>query len=343
MKINKLALVALALGLTFTSCSNDDDTIIPAVPLGDYENGILISHEGNFQGGNGSVAFVSNDFETVETNIFNNVNSNLLGDTAQSIAFDGEHAYIVVNGSNKIEVVNRYTFESIATINTVVINPRYMAVSNGKGYVTAWGDFSDTTDDVLLVVNLETNTISNTIPTSYLPEEIIASNNTVYVTTGIFGFGDKVDVVNTVTDEIATSVTVGNSPNSIQFDANGDVWVLTSENLIEISASDNTITKTIAFDTALAPSKLNYDNNGSFYYKSSDGIYKLTETDDVLPTTAEFSSINFYDMAINNGMLYGVDAGDFTSEGSLKVYDLSTNTEIESLEIGIIPGEVYFN
>lgn len=342
MKINKLTLLALTLGLIFTSCTDDDDVNPTVAPLGDYENGILITHEGNFNQGNASVTYISNDFATIENNIFSAVNNVALGDTAQSMTFNGEFAYIIVNNSDKIEVVNRFTFESVATI-FGIDNPRYMAVSNGKGYVTAWGDFSDTTDDILAVIDLGTNTIVNTISTSYLPEEIVATGDKVFVTTGIFSFGNQIDIVNTVTDALVTSVTVGNSPDSIQIDSDGDVWVLTSENLVEINSVDNTISKTIIFDSSVAPSKLNYDGAGNFYYKSADGIFKLAESDTTLPVTAEFSGISFYDMTVNDGKLYGVDAGDFTSNGTLTVYDLSTNTEIQSETVNIIPGEVYFN
>ena len=37
------------------------------------------------------------------------------------------------------------------------------------------------------------------------------------------------------------------------------------------------------------------------------------------------------------------DAGDFASNGTLMVFDLSTNSELQSIEVGIIPGGIYFN
>ncbi|WAC03179.1 YncE family protein [Lacinutrix neustonica] len=342
MKLNNLALIALVIAVTFTSCSNDDDSTA-VVPLGAYENGILISHEGSFSGGVGTVSYVSNDFTTIEHDIFSNVNSRSLGTVAQSMAFNGDFAYIIINVSNQIEVVNRYTFESIATINTGVINPRYMTISNGKGYVTAWGDYSDTTDDALLVVDLGTNTILDTIATSYLPEEIIAVNNKVYVATGIYGNGNKVDVFNSATDELVDSITVGNSPNSLQLDSNNDLWVLSSENLIEINTNSNIINKTVTFDSSISsPSKLNFDS-GNLYLYAGGSVYKMDETATDFPTIPEFTDVSFYDMSVRNGLLYGLDAGDFSTNGTLKVFDLTTNTEMEVITVGVIPGEVYFN
>lgn len=343
MKLNKLAIMALAIGVTFTSCSNDDDATATVNSSRDYENGILISHEGNFNMGNASVSYISNDFATVENNVFSNVNNTPLGDTAQSIAFNGDFAYIILNVSNTIEVVNRYTFESIARINTSVINPRYMAVVNGKGYVSAWGDFSDTTDDAIMVVDLTTNTISSTISTNYLPEEIIAVGSKVFVATGIFGYGNDVDVINTITDQNEGSITVGNSPNSLQLDSNGDLWVLSSDNLIEINPNTNLVMQTIALNSSItSPSKLNFDN-GNFYLYNGGSVYKMNETASTLPINEEFNGVSFYDMSVKNGILYGVDAGNFASPGTLKIYDLTTNTQIQSITVDIIPGEVYFN
>ncbi|MBC3757689.1 YncE family protein [Hyunsoonleella sp. SJ7] len=341
MKLNKLLVLALSIGLFFTSCSTDDDTII--IPKGDYENGILISHEGNFGMGNASVSFVSFDLNTVENDVFNNVNNKLLGDTAQSIAFNGDLAYIVLNVSNKIEIVNRYTFESVSTIDSGLSNPRYMAISNGKGYVTNWGDFTPSDDDFLAVIDLTSNSIIDTINTSYLPEEIVAQGNKVYVATGIFGNGNKVDVINTETDEFEESITVGNSPNSLQLDDDGDLWVLSSENLIEIATSTNQISRTIALNAAItSPSKLNFDN-GALYLYSGGSVYKMEETASTLPSVAEIESVSFYDMRVKDGVLYALDAKDFVSDGSLTSYDLSTNTEVNSATVNIIPGGIYFN
>lgn len=342
MKIKNNLVLALSLVILSFSCSSDDDNH-QQEPQGNYENGILITHEGNFSGGFGTVSYVSNDLSTVENNIFSKVNGRTLGTVAQSMAFNGDLAYIVINVSNQIEVVNRYTFESVATIDTGLSNPRYMTISNGKGYVTNWGDFTPSDDDYVAVIDLALNKVTSTISTSYLPEEIVAKDDKVYVATGIFDKGDKVDVINSTTDELELSITVGNSPNSLQFDSNGNLWALSSENLIKIDRSTNTVLQTIDFgEEIVSPSNLNFDS-GNFYMYAGGSVYKMDESSTTFPTTPEFSNANFYGMNVRNGILYGVDAGDFSSSGSLKVYDLSSNTETESITLSLIPGGIYFN
>lgn len=342
MNITKHLAIALSLVVLSFSCSSDDDNNQPE-PLGDYVNGILISHEGNFSGGFGTVSYVSNDFLTVENNIFSKVNGRTLGTVAQSMAFNGDLAYIVVNVSNQIEVVNRYTFESVATIDSGLSNPRYMTISNGKGYVTNWGDFTPSDDDYIAVINLATNKVMSTISSSYLPEELVANDNKVYVATGIFGNGDKVDVINAATDKLEQSITVGNSPNSLQFDSKGNLWVLSSENLIKINTTSNTVLQTIDLGEDMSSaSDLSFDN-GDFYLYANGSVYKMNESSTSIPTTAEFSNASFYDMNVRNGILYGVDAGDFSSNGFLKIYDLSSKKETKSISLSLIPGGIYFN
>ncbi|MFD2727324.1 YncE family protein [Hyunsoonleella rubra] len=352
MKLNKLLILALSIGLFYTSCSNDEDTII--IPKGDYENGILISHEGNFGMGNASVSFVSYDLNAVENDVFNNVNSELLGDTAQSIAFNGDLAYIVLNVSNKIEIVNRYTFESVGTIKTGLNNPRFIAFLNGKGYVTNWGDGSNASDDYLAIIDLSTNTLNGTtISVEEGPEEIISNGSNIYVAhQGGWSQNNKVSVINGSSDTVSTTITVGDVPNSLQLDNSGNLWVLcggkpswtgdeTSGQLFKVNTGDNTTTS-IDFAATEHPNFLTIEN-GILYYYLGGSVYKMSTASTTLPSNAEITGLSFYNMTVHGGVLYAVDAKDFASEGALTSYDLSTNTEINSTTVNIIPGGIYFN
>ena len=48
-RFHKFLATTIAL-VFFASCSNDDDSALP-LPLGDYQNGVLILNEGNSSGG----------------------------------------------------------------------------------------------------------------------------------------------------------------------------------------------------------------------------------------------------------------------------------------------------
>jgi hypothetical protein len=74
-----------------------------------------------------------------------------LGDTGQDIGLYNDLAFVVLNYSNKIEVINRYTMVHVATIDSGLSNPRFIAF--WKGYVTNWGNGGSATDDYVAVVN----------------------------------------------------------------------------------------------------------------------------------------------------------------------------------------------
>ena len=351
MNITKHLALALSLVVLSFSCSNDDDNTQPE-PQGAYENGILVTNEGNFSGGFGTVSYVSNDFSTVENNIFSKVNGRTLGTVAQSMAFNGDLAYIVINVSNQIEVVNRYNFKSVATVDSGLNNPRYITFVSGKGYVTNWGDGSNPFDDYVAVINLETNTVSSTIPVEEGPEKIVSNETTIYVAhQGGYSQNNIVSVINPSSNAVA-KITVGDVPNSMVFDKQGTLYVLsggipawkeneTTGKLSIINTTTNTVSSTLDFEDGQHPSNLAYGE--SLYYYLNNEVYKLAVGGTTLPTTSEIQSVNFNNMTVHNGILYGVDAGDYVSNGTLKSFDLSSNVKKNSKTVGLIPGGIYFN
>ncbi|MBR9854184.1 MAG: YncE family protein [Algicola sp.] len=323
-----------------------------------YENGVLVLHEGNFGAGNASISFISNDLSIVENGIFSTANDvNNWGDTAQGMAFDGDLAYIILHNSQKIEVVNRYSMESVATIDgggsSDFLNPRYMAIAGGKGYVSNWGDGFSAEDDFVTVIDLATNTVETTIPVEEGPERILAYNNKVYVAhQGGYSQNNLVSVID-ASDNSVETIIVGDVPNSLQVDAGGNLFVLcggnpsyveneTAGSLVVVDTEDNTVLNTFEFGATEHPGYLSKDGDVLYYYLGGS-VYEIAVDATELPVTAEISGLSFYDMAVNNGRLYGVDAKDFVSNGSLEVYDLSDNSLLDSKEVSIIPGEIYFN
>ena len=354
MKKYRLRLGLLLIVALQWSCNNDDITITPETPLGAFENGILISNEGPFNNGTGTVSFVSEDLTTTEAAIFNAVNSEDLGNIVQSIGFVEDKAYVVANVSNTITVVDRNTFVRETTISEGLNNPRYFIAVNGTGYVSNWGDTADETDDYIAIVNLSTNTVEDTISVVFGPEELIASNGVLYVAhQGAFGQNNQVSVIETASNTVATTITVGDVPNSMQLDGNGDLWVLaggipsftgneTGGVLSKINTSTNEVETNINFGTTQHPNHLSIDGDELYYFEGGN-VFTLGISDTTLPETTILDNVSFYAMTVNNGRLYGTDALDFASNGTLLVYDINLATELTTLTVGLIPGGIYFN
>ncbi|MBV1923417.1 MAG: YncE family protein [Flavobacteriaceae bacterium] len=349
--LKKLTYLFIAV-LILASCSNDDDSGDPVLPLGDYENGILISNEGPFGTGTGTVSFISEDNSTNEGSIFQNVNESELGNIVQSIGFSSDNAYIVVNNSHKVHVVNRYTFELITTIDTGLINPRNFVAVENSGYVTNWGDPFDESDDFVAVIDLTTNTIVETISVDFGPEKLVTDRNNVYVAhQGGFSQNNKITIIDTSNNTVNSTVDVGDVPNSMVL-VDNDLWILcggnpsfatteTKGSLVKLDLNSNNLIQSFDFNTTDHPSSLTIDGS-NLLYNLNGSVFSVDANAPSIPTTSILDGF-FYTMTANGGKLYTTDAGDFASNGTLKVFDLSTNTEVESYTVGIIPGGIYFN
>lgn len=355
MKLNKLVLTLIAGSLFFVSC--DDNEQNNNTPKGAYDNGVIVLNQGGFGHGDAGVSFIANDF-TLENNVYAANNPGFtLGDTGQDIGLNDDYAYVVLNYSNKIEVVNRYTFKRVASIETELENPRYIAFQGGKAYVTNWGNGSDATDDYVAVINLATNTVTGKIPVTEGPERILEENGKLYVAhKGGYGYGNKISVINGGTNTVETTITVGDVPDSMEIE-NGKLYVLnsgksswsgseTAGSLSVINLSNNTVTSTLNFASATHPSNL-VENNGTLYYTIDANIYSMSVTATALPTTPLFSTTaqgvyGVYAFAVENNHIYVGDAGDYSSAGKVYVYSL-TGTKEHDYTVGVVPAGFYFN
>ncbi len=348
MRLHKLLLLMVVAILS--SCSNDDDVAAPVVPSGDYANGFFVLNEG----GIGEVTFASNDFNTVTQDIFAAVNGTEtdLGAYVQSMFFDGDRAFVISNGSNKITVVNRYTFEYIATISTGFTVPRYGVVSNGKAYVTNSNSFTSDTDDFISVIDLSNLTVTATIPVDDQAEKLVAFDGKLYVSGGFYGMGNKIIVVNTASNQISTKITVADAPNSLQI-GGGILHVLSSgfdapSTLTRINLNDNSILETVNFPSTMnGAQNLVFDDNQLFFNVNSK-IYKFpsnvaTITDAAIATVSSTSAYIGYGFAVHNNKIYiSEGADDFASDGKAFVYDFNGNL-VKSFATGLGPNGFYFN
>lgn len=356
MKINKLILTAIAGSLFFVSCSDDDSN--ENTPSGAYDNGMLITNQGNFGQSNATISFLSEGL-VLENNIFAAVNpTHILGDTAQDIGFKDDLAYIVMNGSNEIEIVNRYTFAHVATIGEGLDNPRYIAFSNNKAFVTNWGDGGVTSDDYVAVINLSSNTVTSEIPVAEGPERILEEDGKLYVShKGGYGYGNTITVINGSSNAIVTTIAVGDVPNTME-EEDGKLYVMcegkpswaptpeTPGSLVVINLSNNTVTSTLAFTGTSHPSNLVIEDDKIYFTEGSD-IYTMAKNATALPsaplfTTTEQGVYGVSAFAVEDNRIYVGDAGNFNSNGKVYVYSLTGGTP-QTFTVGITPGGFYFN
>ncbi|QYA26785.1 YncE family protein [Gramella sp. MT6] len=353
----KHLLLLFFIALLFNSCENDD--CCAPVPETDaqFQSGIFVLNEGNFGSANASVNFINEENEENSAQIFNNINGFDLGDTAQSMEMHDVLAIIVVNVSNKIEIVNRFTFESLGTINTNLMNPRFAEVIGDKLFVTNWGDGGNPDDDFVAVFNLVNFSFIETIPVAEGPENLISVNNALYVAhKGGFSFNNIVSVIDSESNVVVKEIEVGDVPNSMVVQGN-DLWVLasgkpsyadveTAGELSRIELATNEVVEFSEFpESSIHPENLQLSGN-SAYFTIGKSVYQY-DLGEELPESAEYSLDEvavLYGFEIHDNKIYVASPrADFTGDGDLYIYDLGDGSLLDQYSAGINPNGIYFN
>lgn len=353
MKLNKMFFAALLGSVLFVSCSDDDsDDASVNLPLGAYENGFFILNEGNASAG--TVSFVSDDYSIVKQDVFGAENDGEgLGGYLQSIFFNSDRAYIISSASNKITVVNRYTFKLIDVIESEgdFVNPRYAVVYNGKAYVTNFNTFASLTDDFITVINLATNEVEDTIEVGAIAEKIFVENNKLYVLNGSYGDGSSITVINPANGEVDDTIDLPQSPNSFEVE-DGKLYVLTGSSfsapapshLVRINLSSHTVENDITFPAAMIGAQNLCIEDDKIYFNIGGSVYDEAIATASVSETALFTSTAMfaYGFHVEDGRIYVTDSKDYVSDGQVFVYSL-TGTQLQAPASGLIPNGVYFN
>jgi hypothetical protein len=366
MKFNFLkkyvALAALAAVFTLQSCSDDPEPVKPG------EDGFFIVNEGTFNASNTSISFYDRSTNTVTNNVFAAVNGLPLGDQSQSMTVINGRGYVVVQGSQKIEVIDANTYASIATIAEGLSSPRYLiAVSSTKAYISDWGDGSNGT---IKVLDLTTNKITKTIEHVGMgTNKLLKVGSTVYAANAGSTLGDDdntVTMIDTNTDTITGDpLEVAENPNSLQVDKDANLWVATVGDVvylpdysdIDYDASTPGSLVKINANKSVAPLKLYVDDvtytgvshlsistdASRLYYIYKDAIYSMSTSATTLPTTPFKAADHYYGLAVDpfDGNIIACKAPNFSSAGSVEIID-ANGTVKGSFATGIAPNGVAF-
>lgn len=344
----------LAVGtLLLTACDPKED----ATPAGKYENGVLIVNEGQFGKGTGTVSYFNRSTKTVENDIFQTTNGRPLGSLVQSVSIHNDKAYVVVNNGNKIEVADAKDFTSVGVISGLA-QPRYfLGLTDQKAYVSQWG--ADGLTGSVVVVNLNTNTVTKTIATGRGAERMLRVNNNVYVTwEGGYGNDNRVTVLDANTDAVVANIVVGDNPNSIQLDASNKLWVScggirdymnptlnTFGSLVRINPASNAVELTIPIPSLIDyPEKLTLNKGRNVLFYAYGGKVYRQEINSSSLNANPFISRPVYGLGVDpaEDVLYIADAGDFISNGKVIRYNVNTGAPLDSVQVGIGPSDFMF-
>lgn len=349
---NHSKLVAvMAISLYFVSCGDDDEP----TPLGDFASGVFVINEGNFLDGDGSVSFYNRDTREVDQTIFQSVNDvEALGDVIQSGYSHNGLTYLIANNSNKVEVVNSFTFESQFTMSDVEL-PRYMTVSGGKGYLTEWVSFVD--PGKVSIFNLQTGAIEDEIEVGSLPEDIEIVGGKIYVTEAFSS--PNLYIIDMDNNNEISTLTPGNGTNQLVVDANNNIWVgcgggsnpdfspLNDGKLVRINTENDMPDISIELNTNYSGKIDLNSGRDQLYYYIGNNVFAQNTSSSASAENALFTvsdSFGFYGIGVDpaNDYILVSDANDFVQDGSVYVYS-SSGEEVSSFTVGRIPNGFLFN
>ena len=308
-----------------------------------YLSGVFVINEGNFGSDDGSISFIDPN-GIVRNNIFSENNAlRRLGDVVQSMYANGTSAFILVNNSNKIEVVDINQMTLLHTISEVSL-PRYM-ISDGKyGYISEWVSFSD--PGRISILNLDTYEIIDTINVGFGAEALTIRDSKLYVSNN---FENNLSMIDLRTHQIVKTISVGPSPAAMVIDKNGDLWVVCSGDynanngsLVRLDSNDDVIQE-ISLGMNVSGKLVTENDSSILYFYSGTKVYSYALGDEIYNTFIEnTSATSFYGIGMSpDGDMYIADSKGFQSRGSVYVYD-NAGQMIEEFEVGRGPNGFVF-
>ncbi len=351
---NKLSILTVLISVFFIlSCKEDSEDSLVAP----FTNGAFISCEGSFGNGNASISYYSISVDSVYKDIFCNANDRSVGDILQSITIIDGSAYLVVNNSSKVEVVDATSFQVQGVISGIS-SPRYLVASGNTAYVSCWGDNS------VKIVDLNTNEVTGSISASSGPDKMLIQNDKLYIAnSGGWGVDSIITVVDITTNEVVKSIDVKYAPVDLVVDQQGDIWALcfgkiiygpedpypileeTASKLFKIDTeTDLVVLEETLFETQ-HPMQLEIDNAGALYFGGGytfPGIYKVEIAGGVQAPVKIIEDYAYgFDINPSTNELFLTLSPSYTSAGILKRFTTDGN-EIGSYECGISPNASAF-
>jgi hypothetical protein len=187
--IKYLLLGCIILG--YSTCRKDaqpipeqDKPLLPPDPTA-VVKGFYLLNEGNMNMNKASLDYLDYTTGQYRRNIYNQTNPDVtkgLGDVGNDIGIYGSKVYVVVNVSNKVEILNAKTGKRISLIN--IDNCRYVTFHNGKAYVSAYlGKVGDPKAPNGAVNEIDTTTLQITrkVTVGRQPEEMAIVGEKLYV------------------------------------------------------------------------------------------------------------------------------------------------------------------
>ena len=245
-------IIAAVVAMALTSCREDDVIFIPEeVQVSNPEfsevGGFYLLNEGNM--GSNKCTLDYYDFSTgvYTRNIYGNANPNVpkeLGDVGNDLKVYGNRLYAVINCSNKVEVMDKYTAKRIGQVD--IPNCGYIAFHKGYAYVTSYAGpvvIDPEYDQIGYVAKVDTASLQVVAQclVGYQPDDIEIVEDKIYVANSggyrVPNYERTVSVIDIETFKVEETIDVDINLSRLVADKHGGLWIATRGDYYQVESS----------------------------------------------------------------------------------------------------------
>lgn len=373
-KLN-FAIALLIFSVAISSCRKDPqpvpeqrETLLPPDPTSVIK-GFYLVNEGNMGMNKASLDYLDYTEGIYRRNIYNQVNPEVvkgLGDVGNDIAVYGSKLYVVVNISNKVEVMDVNTGKRIKQID--IINCRYITFNKGKAYVSAYlGKVGDPAAPNGIVAQIDTASLTEEkrVEVGRQPEEMAIVGEKLYIANS-GGYTPKnyertVSVIDLNSFKVEKNIDVAINLHRLKADKYGDLYVTSRGDYLSIPSKlfvIDTKTDEVKKTFDIGVSNLAIDGDIAYYYstewnhntgKNTITYGMLNVKDEVILNQRFITDGTEKNIAIPYGIavhpitkeVFVTDARNYVSPGVLYCFDQSGKKKW-SVVTGDIPAHFAF-
>ncbi|MBU2444522.1 MAG: hypothetical protein KJ666_02970 [Bacteroidetes bacterium] len=343
-----MSILLILLSTLIISCSKENN------PINDwktFKDGIYILNEGNYGRNNSEISHYDLTTKKVIDNFYSAANGRSIGDNANSIFFFEAKAFIAVDASNKIEVMNLADGKSLGMIDLGTKgSPREIFILNSsRGFVTSFSK------NAVIEFNPKTLSITREIPVGKFPEGIVLKNDRLFVANSDLGNGSTVSVIDINTNAVVKTLSVGQNPRMLSHSNDGKIIISCSGDFFDT----NFISGFYVIDPSLLivvdsvklayhPQDFIISKSNFLLYINDKGVGRINlSTKNVDTVFISGSTVNDifgipYALAFDEitEQLYVSNPKDFTQNGEIKIFD-KTGNYLSKFDVKINPGGIY--